>query len=139
MKRSAVLILLMLALLCSGCGSGDHARSEKESENMQETIDSVLFVPKEKLSLEEYASSLSELCQNAKNGYEQLMLAAEDKNAPKKGVKAARKIEKEYKARLDELCSTDFSICTEEEISDCYREVSTMITAIREAKDLLKL
>lgn len=105
---------------------------------MQETIDSILFAPGDKLSLEEYASSLSELCQNAKDGYEQLMLAAKDKSAPAKGVKAAKKVEGKYKARLDELCSMNFSTCTEEEISGYYREVSTIITAVREANDLIK-
>lgn len=113
--------------------------SEKESENMQETIDPILFVPEDRLSLEEYASSLSELCQNAKGSYEQLMLAAGDKAAPAKGVKAAKKVETKYKARLDELCSMDFSSCTEEEISGYYREVSTIITAVREAKEALIL
>ncbi len=104
---------------------------------MQETINSILFVPEKKLSLEEYASSLSTLCQNANNSYEQLMLAAGEKNASAKGVKAARKVKKTCKARLDELCSTDYCGCTEEELSGFYHEVSAMITAIREAKDLI--
>ena len=140
MKKSTVIAALLLALscaFCAGCNAGDTTQSGKESKNMQETIDSILFAPGNKLSLEEYASSLSELCQNAKGGYEQLMLAAKNKSAPAKGIKAAKKVEEKYKARLDELCSMDFSACTEEEISGYYREVSTIITAVREANDLM--
>lgn len=96
------------------------------------------LIPEEKQSLEERARKLSELCENVREGLERMKDASRSDSASKKGVKAAQKAEKKYKVRLDELCSMDFSSLTEDEISDRYREVSTMITAIREANDLLR-
>lgn len=106
---------------------------------MQENINSIFFVPEAKLSPEEYASSLGELCRNANDSYARMLTAAGDRAASKKGVSAAQRVERKYKARLEALNSMDFSACTEEELSGCYQEVSAIITAIREARDSLTL
>ena len=104
---------------------------------LKSSMDLKVLIPKEKQSLEERAGKLSELCQNVMEGLERLADASRNDSAPKKGIKAVQKVEKKYKARLDELCSMDFSSLTEDEISDYYIEVSTIITAVREANDLL--
>lgn len=112
---------------------------EKENENMFEadvTLDAL--IPKEAPPLEKRAADLAKLCEDVREGLNSLSEAAQSDTAPRKGVKAAQAVEKKYKNRLDELCSMDFSTLKEDEISDLSIEVSTIITAIREAKDLLQ-
>lgn len=95
------------------------------------------LIPEKPLPLKKRAADLIQLSESTRSSLKRLKDAAKDDHAPRKGVKAAQKAENKYRDRLDELCTMDISALTENEISDLYIEVSAIITAIREANDLL--
>ncbi len=106
---------------------------------MHEThVSSIPLIPDHPLPPKKRAEDLSQLCENIRAGLDSLVKAARCGTASPKSIKAAQKVEKKYRGRLDELCSMDFSTLTEDEISGLSVEVSTIITAVRKAKDLLR-
>lgn len=107
-------------------------------KNIPETLTPVSFIPDHKPSHEEYTCSLKNLCLNTMEKYNDIMSFVSNGSVSKKGLKAAKHIQKKYGSRLEELCAADFTKYTEGTISDYYSEISSIITALRGADELIR-
>ena len=111
--------------------------SENNSTKKHDSLTPVCLVPDVKQSHAEYAHSLHKLCLDAMEKYRGIIANVSDGGASKKGLKAAERIRQKYGARLDELCAADFMVYSDDELGDCYSEISSVITALREAGDII--
>ncbi len=133
-KFLSVLILFVPVLLC-GCAGSDNPNEDGIHESFTTSIKpaSPITTP----THEETAENAASLLGSAQDSFNRMNEAAHNENAPEKGVKAADAVAEKYKDRLEELAETDFSACSDEELSDIMQEISNIITAIREARDLI--
>ena len=65
------------------------------------------------------------------------MNALVNENTSEEAKKAVENVEKLYAERIEELKQADFSTWSAEDLSNLSTELSYIITAIREARDLL--
>lgn len=126
--------------ICIACSNSDPTDlSSAEEENTLSTMSSdfIQLVPDGELTHEDLINGISDLCKSAQDSYSLMLEASQDKQAPRKGIRFAKKVQKQYEDRLNELSSLDYSSMTDDEIIRYTSEISEIISAIREARDLL--
>lgn len=136
MKKMYILFTTLLILLLSGC-STQSGTSEDPALIKSEEIDLLPVGPTTEPTFENILSGTNNLLVSTRDSYNIMTELATRDSAPKKGIKAAQKVEKKYSARLAELENADLSSYSMEELEEISIELSNMITAIREARDLL--
>lgn len=135
MKKLLPLIICFLPVLLCGCSGSDNADEEIITNSF--TAPAKPASPVITPTPEEKAENTASLLKSAQDSFNRMNEAAQDKTATKEGIKAAEAVCEKYKSRLEELAETDFSSCSDEELTDLMKEISNIITAIREARDLI--
>lgn len=137
MKKLLSFAIFFIPVFLCGCSASDNAQVDDSIEySYTEAIQpaSPITTPTHEEKAEDTASLLS----SAQDSFQIMNEMAEEESAPEDGVKAAEAVRKKYKSRLEELAETDFSACSDDELSEFSFEISDIITAIREARDLLQ-
>ncbi len=93
--------------------------------------------PSKEFTLEDYILSANSLLDAVLDSYQIMTDLAASDTAPKKGVKAAKKVTEKHLTRIEELKTADFSTWSAEDLSALSLELSDMISDIREVRDLL--
>ncbi len=137
MKKMIFLLITSLSLSLSyGCQS---AAAQKEDPSMQ-LFDSEEIKPASPVNdftLEKLVENTGDLLNSALESYQIMTDDAARTDAPQKGIKAAKKVQKQYGERLTELKAADLSGYSSEDLYSLSEEISNIISAIREARDLL--
>ena len=81
---------------------------------------------------EETVESMRQMVANAQDSYARMCESAGEEHA-----QLVREIRDQYERRLTELAEMDFASMTDDEIVPYMLEVSNIITAIREARDVI--
>lgn len=136
MKKLIPFIALFIpALLCGCSASGASQKNDVIEYSSAESIQPAS--PSVTPTLEELAEDTATLLKSAQDSYNTMNENAEKETASQDGVKAAEAVSQKYKSRLDELEEADLSTYSYEELQELQQEISGIITAIREARDLL--
>lgn len=143
---SLFLLMLLILLLCA-CGQKDSAADPIDSnkdlteEEMEEDmikdsdyIPAKVIGPDIEPTFETRLATAVQAYDNVCYVYEEMQELAKAENAPKKGKKAAAKLEKKYGDRIAELADTDLSQLTSEELLSVSIECTDIISAIRDVK-----
>ncbi len=93
--------------------------------------------PVEEFTIENGIKSVTQNLASVTDSYGQMISLAESENASSAGKDAANNVTEKYAARIEEIKSIDFSTLSLEDLSSLSSELSHIITAIREARDLL--
>ena len=129
---SGLLLLLIAPVFCS-CSPQGEPSMKKE---IKQEVTAITVGPVKELDHEEHISSVNNLLDAVVDSYGK-MNASVNESTDKDAINAAKNVEKLYGARIEELKQADFSTWSEEDLFILSSELSNMITAIREARDLL--
>lgn len=133
-------LLLSIIILSSGLFCGCLSSTVPKKEDSMKLVGTEEIKPASPVidfTFEELVENTDNLLNSVLDSYQIMTEAAQQSDAPKKGIKAADKVQKEYAERLAELKDTDLSGYSPEELYSLSEELSDIITAIREARDLL--
>ena len=97
----------------------------------------IVVGPTKEFTLEDHVQTANELLAAVTDSYQQMLDSTTNSSASAKGINAAEKVREKYDARIEELKATDFSTWSAEDLSELSLELSNIISAIREARDLL--
>lgn len=135
MKKFLPLIILLIPVFLCGCSaSGGSQNSGKFSQSIEIKPASPVTTP----THEERAENTGSLLNSAQDSLNKMNEMAEKESAPEEGVKAAEAVNEEYKSRLEELAEADLLSYSDDELIELSLEISNIITAIRQARDLLQ-
>lgn len=136
MKKTILAVIFFIFIINCGCSA---TAEPKEDTSMRSYFEEDVMPagPVISLTLEEKADNTKDLLSSVQDSYGIMTELSQKEDAPKKGVKAAKKVQKKYEARLKELAEADFSDFSVSELDDISEELSNIISAIREARDLL--
>lgn len=130
--------LLLMALLLCACGQ-DASDSEGDTvvEEFSEYYPAKVIGPEVEPTFENQLEGARQSYENVCDSYAKMQELAEAESASKAGKEAAAAVEKKYADRIAELADMDFSQLTSEELLSVSLECTDMISAIREARDVL--
>ena len=129
MKRVCT-VLMCACLMLTGCaGNGGHIGKDEAEFNH--------LIPDKEPTHEDMVDGVLDLCAAAQDSYTRMMDAASQDGADKKGVREAERVCKTYGQRLAELAELDYGAMQNEEIIQYMEEISNIISAIREVRDIL--
>ena len=127
-KICAMLLCACLSLVgCAGAG-GYPVRDEADAN---------LLIPDREPTHEEVVSGMLDLCTAARDSMTIMLEASAQEGADERGVKEAQKVRETYEQRISELAALDYDAMEDAEIVRYMEEVSEIITAIRQARDIL--
>lgn len=132
-RGSALLLLITPILLCSCRPQGD-----SNMKYIEHTENAAIIGPDKEFTLEDCIHSANNLLAAVNDSYEKMNTAAGE-SSDESAKEAASKVISQYGARIEELNKEDFSTWSEEDLSALTTELSYIITAIREVRDLLTL
>ena len=135
MKKFLHLIILLIPVFLCGCSSSEGSQN---SGNFSQTIPINPASPVITYTHEERAENTGSLLDSAQDSFNIMNEMAEKESAPEEGVKAADAVREEYKSRLEELADADLLSYSDDELIELSLEISNIITAIRQARDLLE-
>ncbi len=133
MKYSHIILIFSAVCLIGICCS---CNSAKETETI-EKVEINHLVPETEYSIEMRIKGAQNLCASVQDSYSTMLELASADDASEKGIKAAKAVEEKHGERIKELSEIDFSALSENELEDYMSEMSSLITAIREARDAL--
>lgn len=125
------LLLISTSLLCGCTPKGDTSMYDIQHEATAVTIG-----PTKEFDKNDLISTATGLLDAVTDSYGK-MHAAVNESTSNKAKKAVENVENLYAERIETLKNEDFSNWSEEDLSDLSTELSYMITAIREARDLI--
>lgn len=97
----------------------------------------IVVGPTKEFTLEDRINTANNLLSAVTDSYQKMSDLAAEASAPKKGINAAKQVKEKYATRIEELQTADFSTWSAEDLSALALEISDIISAIREARDLL--
>ncbi len=133
-KKIFIITTTLTCLFSCGCNTSEEG-SQMKSIHFQEKI--LPIGPVEEFTIENGIKSVTQNLASVTDSYGQMISLAESENASSAGKDAANNVTEKYAARIEEIKSIDFSTLSLEDLSSLSSELSHIITAIREARDLL--
>lgn len=122
-------MLMCACLMLTGCAANAGYTGKDEAELNR-------LIPDEAPTHEDMVRGALDLCAAAQDSYARMTEAASRDGADEKGVQEAEKVRETYGKRLTELAKLDYDAMRNEEIIQYMEEVSNIITAIREVRDI---
>lgn len=131
-----IIVITFIPVLLCGCSFSGNSHDEVIEYSFSEDIKpaSPVVTP----THEERTENTRSLLKSAMESMDIMDEMAEKDSASEDGVKAAEAVHKKYKSRLEDLDESDLSALSDDELTQIALEISDMITAIREARDLLQ-
>lgn len=139
MKYLYVLLFVSVGLLCCACGINSAKNGSTKPQGTVYSEELVQLPPQTEFTLGELASQTADFRDHVVDSYQQMLEAAVSDNAYETGKALAKAVEEQYGARISELADMDFTGMTEDELTKYMLELTSLTTAIREAKDALTL
>ncbi len=133
MKKMYIIIILFVIFICGL--SIYRANSTTLIDNT--TLEHQPINPETNVTFEKQVNATNNLLSATQDSYKTMLSLSESTSASKKGTRAANKVTQTYASRIDELAKIDFFALSSEELDAISFELSDIITAIREARDLL--
>lgn len=133
-KRILLSVLLLVATTSLFCGC--NSKGEAPMNDIQYEINAAPIGPVKDFDINDHISTANSLLDAVTDSYGK-MNALVSENTSEEAKKAVENVEKLYAERIEELKQADFSTWSAEDLSDLSTELSYIITAIREARDLL--
>lgn len=136
MKNLFFLIMVFIPVLLCGCSFSGNSHDDAIEYSFSEDIKpaSPVATP----THEEKTENTRSLLESAMESMNVMDELSERDSASEDGVKAAEAVREKYKSRLEDLDETDLSELSDDELTEIELEISDMITAIREVRDLLQ-
>ena len=136
MNKLYIMIIISTLLLLCGC-STDKTTNGDTFMNISSEEQMVPLGPTMEPTFENILNGTNNLLLSVRDSYNIMTELATKDSAPSEGIEAAESVRKKYNDRLTELENTDLSSYSIEDLEVLSSELSDMITAIREARDLL--
>ena len=133
MKYSHIILILSIISVigvCCACQTTKELEFSDEAEIRH-------LVPDTEFTIEKLIEGTQKLCDSVQDSYSTMLELAGADDASEKGIKATKAVEEKHGERIKELSEIDFSVLSENELEDYMSEMSSLITAIREARDAL--
>ena len=129
---------LVFFIFIQGCNTNKSTGGTDMSKHPITYEENMIVVgPTKEFTLEDHVQTANELLAAVTDSYQQMLDSTTNSSASAKGINAAEKVREKYDARIEELKATDFSTWSAEDLSELSLELSNIISAIREARDLL--
>lgn len=139
MKNLLSLAIFLIPLFLCGCSASGNAQENDVIDYSYTGTEAIKPAsPTTNPTPEEKAETVSTLLSSAQESYQIMNEMAKKESAPEDGVEAAEAVQEKYKSRLEELAEDDLSAYSFDELNELAFEISDIITAIREARDLLQ-
>ena len=106
-----------------------------ESRTGSEEVEFNRLTPEGERTHEEIVSGMREICASARDSFDRMLADAQGKG--EREAQAAREVRDQYARRLDELEALDYDAMADAEIYGYMEEISGILTAIREARDVI--
>jgi len=133
MKLWAVLLLIPVFTLCA-CGTSTD--STAPYTEISESIAMEPVTPSKEITHEERVKNVTNALSTIQSLYEKMQTSAAQNNAPKKAIKNAAKVEKQYGERIKELTALSLTDLSDDELKELSFELSEIVSAIRSVNDL---
>ena len=136
MKNFLFLIIMFIPVLLCGCSFSGNSHDDAIEYSFSEEIKpaSPVTTP----THEEKAENARSLLESAMESMNIMDELSENDSASEDDIEAAEAVRKKYKSRLEDLDETDLSALSDDELTEIELEISGIITAIREVRDLLQ-